>query len=117
MHLPGQHVVYFADDLTASQLAAKAERSRSTLMAYFLYNEQHEDGHQYLYQQFPTYYVWKSATGTWALRQRGFSIGRMYHCSPVSGERYYLRLLLTVVRGAKSFADLYEVEGVRYSTY
>ena len=49
VHLPGQHVVYFADDLTASQLAAKAERSRSTLIAYFLYNEQYEDGYQYLY--------------------------------------------------------------------
>ena len=41
----------------------------------------------------------------------------MYYCSPVSGERYYLRLLLTVVRGTKSFTDLYEVEGVRYPTY
>jgi hypothetical protein len=41
----------------------------------------------------------------------------MYHCSPVSGERYYLRLLLTVVRGPRSFTDLYFVEGVRYPTY
>jgi hypothetical protein len=41
----------------------------------------------------------------------------MYYCSPVSGERYYLRLLLTVVCGLRSFADLYLVEGVRYPMY
>jgi hypothetical protein len=41
----------------------------------------------------------------------------MYHYSPISGEKYYLRLLLTVVRGSRSFTDLYFVEGVRYPTY
>ena len=52
-----------------------------------------------------------------APRQRGYSIGRIYHCSPVSGERYYLRLLLTVIPGPQSFDDLYIVDGVRYPTY
>ena len=41
----------------------------------------------------------------------------MYHCSPVSGERYYLRLLLTTVPGPRSFTDLYMVDGVRHPTY
>jgi hypothetical protein len=40
----------------------------------------------------------------------------MYYYSPVSGKQYYLRLLLTVIRGPRSFADLYLVEGVRYLT-
>jgi hypothetical protein len=53
----------------------------------------------------------------WKRRERGYSIGRIYHCSPVSGERFYLRLLLTVVRGPRSFNELYLVEGVRYPTY
>jgi hypothetical protein len=47
----------------------------------------------------------------------GKTIGRMYHCSPVSGERYYLRLLLTVVCGPRSFTDLYFFDDVRYPTY
>jgi hypothetical protein len=41
----------------------------------------------------------------------------MYYYSPISGERFYLRLLLTSVRGPRSFADLYVVRGVRYATY
>jgi len=30
------------------------------------------------------------------------------------GERYYLRLLLTVVRGARSFEDLRTVDGIQH---
>jgi hypothetical protein len=41
----------------------------------------------------------------------------MYHCNPISGERYYLRLLLTTVRGPRSFNELYNVRNVRYPTY
>ena len=39
VHLPGQHTIYFADNLTVSQVATKAERTRSKLMAFFLYNK------------------------------------------------------------------------------
>jgi hypothetical protein len=119
IHLQGQHTVYFADNLTVSQLAAKAERTRSKLMAFFLYNEQCADGREYLYSEFPAHFTWKAKTCTWVRRQRleGVTIGRMYHCSPVAGERYYLRLLLTTVRGPQSFMDLYQVRGVHYPTY
>jgi hypothetical protein len=35
----------------------------------------------------------------------------------MAGEKFYLRLLLTVERGAKSYKALYEYKGVRYPTY
>jgi PIF1-like helicase/Helitron helicase-like domain at N-terminus len=119
VHLEGQHTVYFSDNLTAVQLAEKATRTRSTLMAFFLYNEQNEDGRGLLYSQFPANYTWVAKTCEWKVRERlnGVVIGRIYHCSPVSGERYYLRLLLTTVTGPRSFAELYVVDGVRYPTY
>jgi hypothetical protein len=117
VHLPGQHTVYFADDLAPEQVAAKAANARSTLMAFFEYNATHEDGRQYLYHEFPQHYVWKPDRRVWVKRQRGYCIGRMYHCNPVSGERYYLRLLLTAIRGPQSFEELYIVNGVRYPTY
>ena len=119
VYLPGQHPVYFSSDLTASQLADKAERARSMLMAFFLYNEQFTDGRSYLYADFPAHFTWKAKTGTWAKRKRleGLTIGRMYHCNPISGERYYLRLLLTTVQGPRSFDELYSVDSVRYPTY
>lgn len=41
----------------------------------------------------------------------------MYHCNPFAGERYYLRLLLTVVRGARSFEHLRMVEVISHPTF
>jgi hypothetical protein len=117
IHLPGQHTVYFTDDLLPEQVAVRAASARSTLMGFFEYNATHEDGRRYLYHEFPQHYVWKADRKVWVPRQRGYSIGRIYHCSPVSGERYYLRLLLTVVPGPQSFEELYFVDGVRCPTY
>jgi hypothetical protein len=119
VHLQGEQTVYFPDDISATDLARRTAAARSTLMAFFEYNTLHEDGRPYLYTDFPAQFTWDRKDRTWKPRQRGKGrrIGRMYHCSPVSGERYYLRLLLTVVRGPRSFADLYSVEGVRYPTY
>ena len=86
-------------------------------MAFFEYNATHDDGRQYLYHEFPQHYTWKPKERVWVKRQRGYYIGRIYYYSPVSGERYYLRLLLTVVRGPRSFEELFVVDGVRYPTY
>ena len=119
VHLKGMHSVYFSEDLSASQLASKMENTRSLLMAFFLYNERFADGRQYLYSEFPAHFAWKQDIRMWKARQRGkgTTIGRMFHCNPVSGERYYLRLLLTSVRGPRSFEELYIVNGVRHASY
>jgi hypothetical protein len=41
----------------------------------------------------------------------------MYFASPAQRERFYLRMLLTVVTGATSFQDLRTVNGTAYATY
>ncbi|KAI9116938.1 hypothetical protein K1719_011937 [Acacia pycnantha] len=53
----------------------------------------------------------------WKLRERGFSVGRLGHCTPSQGELYYLRLLLTKVRGAKHYASIRTVNNVVYPTF
>jgi len=44
-------------------------------------------------------------------------VGRMYSASPFQRERYYLRLLLTAIRGATSFVNLRTVDGMVYPTF
>jgi hypothetical protein len=73
------------------------EASTTNLLEFFRYNAQHADGRQYRYPDFPQHFVYKEKK--WRPRKRGFAIGRMYQCSPAHGERFYLRLLLTVQRG------------------
>lgn len=41
----------------------------------------------------------------------------MFSASPKSGERFYLRMRLTVVRGATCFEDLRRVNGILYPTF
>ena len=41
----------------------------------------------------------------------------MYYYNPVAGERFYLRLLLTAVRGPTSFEYLRTVAGTLYPTF
>ena len=117
VHLENEQVVYFTDDLDEHQIANRRDRACSTLMGYFEYNRLHTSGRHLLYSEFPSYYTWNSKDRKWQPRQKGRSIGRMYYCSPLAGERYYLRLLLTVVRGPQSFTDLYRHNGIAYPTY
>ncbi|KAI9115686.1 hypothetical protein K1719_013355 [Acacia pycnantha] len=42
---------------------------------------------------------------------------RIGHCTPAQGELYYLRLLLTKVRGAKTYTDIRTVNTVVYPTF
>ena len=58
------------------------------------------------YQDFPYHFVWHKDMKTWIKRLKGFSLGRMYFVPPTLGERFYLRTLLTVSRGPRSFTDL-----------
>ncbi|KAI9073384.1 hypothetical protein K1719_044663 [Acacia pycnantha] len=53
----------------------------------------------------------------WKIRERGFSVGRIGHCTPAQGELYYLCLLLTKVRGAKTYTDIRTVNTVVYPTF
>ena len=81
------------------------------MTAYFKANAQFPEAREVLYQDFPSKFVWLDKQHKWKLRQRGFSIGRMYYAHPNSGERFYLHTLLTAVKGATSFQDLLSIDG------
>ncbi|XP_073121556.1 uncharacterized protein [Henckelia pumila] len=70
-----------------------------------------------LYVEFPEYYVWDNQTKSWYERKKRRVIGRVNAANPVEGERYYLRLLLSHVRGPISFDYLLMVNGKRYFTF
>ena len=117
IHLEGEQTVSFPAGATTEQIQERMGSARSTLMAFFEYNRLNEDGWQLLYHEFPTKYVFDKKERIWRPRQRGQAIGRMYHCNPFQGEKYYLRMLLTVVRGPTSFDYLKIVHGQQYSSY
>lgn len=101
VHLPGQHMVRFSIDDDPATLRERASHEQTTLTAFFRANaDQGELGdfaRQCTYPEFPQKFVYKNRR--WKIRQAQFSLGRMVFVPPTAGERFYLRLLLTVVKG------------------
>lgn len=112
VHLPNQQIVQFEDE---EDLQDVLDRSESTkLTEFFKLCSKHE---QLKYIDVPKYFVWKK--GTWVTRKRNSdkSISRIYAVSPMEGERFYLRMLLNIVVGPKSFEDVRTYRGIIHSTF
>ena len=110
IHLPGQHMITFNPDENLNTIMNRASRERTTLTAYFEANadtgEVGLEARKITYQEFPQHFTWNGTEKKWSIRQSDPAIGRMFFVPPTGGERFYLRTLLTVVKGAKSFDDL-----------
>ena len=118
VHLEGGQIVYFNPKLTKEAVQERIENARSTLMAFFAYNKQHTDGRQWLYQEFPAHFTYDQGRCTWHRRKNNtMAVGRLYHCNPTAGEKFYVRLLLTSVRGLQSFTHLRTVNRVEHKTF
>jgi hypothetical protein len=100
VHLPDEHTVTYRDEQNAQHVIDMALRKDSILMAFFKAAQNIPSASNLLYQEMPDSHVWNEKKHTWGVRQRGDpAIGRMVFVHPNAGERYFLRLLLTTVRG------------------
>lgn len=113
VHLENGQRVYFNEE-NALDLAENPRHT--TLTAFFYLNQWDEFARTLFYSDIPTHYTWQ-ANKTWRRRQRGTAVGRLYTVHPNNRECFYLRLLLTKVRGPTSFEDLRTVDGQICSTY
>lgn len=117
VHLPNEQLIVFNPDAQLDVIAEQAQRKVTTLMGFFTANRDNIPGaRHYTYQEFPQHFVWKDRKA-WAPRKKGFAYGRMYFVPPIAGEKFYLRMLLTVAKGPTSFADLRMVEGNELPTF
>ncbi|XP_076919580.1 uncharacterized protein LOC143580443 [Bidens hawaiensis] len=94
LHLPNQHMVRFRDDDIMSEIAR-----------------------QYFYKDFPKHFTWNGGSRRWNRRKQRPQRGRIVSANPAEGERYYLRLLLSNIKGPTSFEDLRTLNGVTYPTF
>ncbi|XP_076927855.1 uncharacterized protein LOC143591556 [Bidens hawaiensis] len=89
VHLPNKQMVRFRDDDIMSEAVDRERNKKTMLTAFFETNRLDE------------------------MPQRG----RLVSANPAEGERYYLHLLLSNVKGPTSFEDLCTVNGVKYPTF
>jgi hypothetical protein len=71
----------------------------------------------HVYQDIPLHFTWDRKNKIWRRRRRDGSIGRIYFVSPTAGERFYLRTLLTTVKGPTSYENLRTFDSVLHPSF
>jgi hypothetical protein len=117
LHLPNKQMVRFRDDDLMSDIVERERNGRTMLIAFFERNRGFEDSRQYLYKEIPQHFIWNSTTRHWIPRIQNPQRGRIVLANPAEGERFYLRILLSNVKGSTSFEDLRTVNGEEYATF
>ncbi|POS88240.1 hypothetical protein EPUL_000064 [Erysiphe pulchra] len=107
-HLAGRHRVAFSSNMTEQQIEMAVQTQSSAFIDWMEYNDAHADSRDLLYSNIPMHYTYVKHRG-WHMRRKGHTIGRLPVAVPRQGEHFYLRSLLTVKRGARSYRDLAHV--------
>ncbi|XP_071727902.1 uncharacterized protein [Rutidosis leptorrhynchoides] len=84
---------------------------------WFELNKRDENARQFTYSKISIHYVWNQDAKEWIPRKQRRCIGRIVYSNPASGERYYLRMLLNIVKGPQSFEDIRSVNGILHPTF
>ena len=116
LHLPNEQMIVYNEDQSIADVLDRDETTQ--LIAWWILNQADPRANELLYHEVPKYYTYKKKK--WERRQRniaadeddGGPLSSMIGRIPVVGlniytkEKFFLRLLLYHVRGAKSFEDL-----------
>ncbi|XP_017255741.1 uncharacterized protein LOC108225401 [Daucus carota subsp. sativus] len=111
-HLPGQKNCTFRANEPLERVVDREKERLSKLEAFFVLNRFDATARCYTYDEIPQHYVWNDTERRWNPRKSGKQIGRLSYTHHSSGEVWYLRMLLTKVRGPTSFEDIRTVNGV-----
>nr|XP_027127530.1 uncharacterized protein LOC113743677 [Coffea arabica] len=119
LHLQNCQSMSFTPDQDLRDVIRNKYTKRTMLTEFFYMNSVDELA-QHLkctYKEFPEHFVWYPGRKKWEPRKQKDCIGRIVTAGIKEGERYFLRLLLTHVKGPKSFEDLKTVNGTYVNTF
>ena len=118
IHLEDQQTIYFNAEDDIDEVLERGGSKVTRLTAWFEANRKYEAARSVTYQNFPRGWVYNEKKKVWGPRKQGPpAIGRLFFASPAQGERFYLRMLLTIVTGATSFPHLRTVNGTVHNTF
>ena len=116
-HLFGEKTIYFTDHSSMENVLEKASVTESMFTAWLQANALYAEARELTYGQFVTKFVYNKKKRTWTPRKRGFTIGRLIWVPPTTGELFHLRLMLTVVKGPRTYEDIRRVGDVLYDSF
>ncbi|XP_024009318.1 uncharacterized protein LOC112084420 [Eutrema salsugineum] len=116
-HLPNQQMVIYNEDDPGDEVINRVSVGTSKFIAWMECNDMYELARTLTYAQFPTRFVWNNTKRIWTPRSRRVALGRITYVPIGAGEAYYLRLLLNLVKGPRSFDDIKTVNKVLHSSF
>ncbi|XP_071688293.1 uncharacterized protein [Rutidosis leptorrhynchoides] len=113
-----QHSIIFDEEDLIENVLDQPSVNTSQFLEWMKCNQNCEEARQLTYVEFPTMFVWNKQTRKWTNRKRFTgSIGRIHHVPPITGELFYLGILLNKVKGPTSYEDIRTVDGKVCSTF
>lgn len=116
-HLVGEKMIYFTDHSRMENVLENASVTESMFTAWLQANQDFEAARELTYGQFVTKFVYNRKDRIWKPRKRGFTIGRLIWVPPTTGELFYLRLMLIVVKGPRTYEEIRKVGDVQFHCF
>lgn len=118
VHLPNENYITYSAGANMVDVLSQTYLRRTMLTEWFATNLQNPDARNLTYPDFPTKWRWDDKSRSWLPRKsREKRIGRLYYVHPLAGDRYYLRMLLLIVKGAFSYECLRTYNNIVYSSF
>lgn len=116
-HLVGEKCIYFTDHASMENVLEKASVTESMFTAWLQANQEYAAARELTYGQFVSKFVYSKKDRVWTPRKRGFTIGRLIWVPPTTGELFHLRMMLTVVKGPRTYEEIRKVGEIQYQTF
>ncbi|XP_020081827.1 uncharacterized protein LOC109705509 [Ananas comosus] len=117
VHLPMMNNVTYHESQNLLDVLNRCNVEKTMFIEWMAINSKYDDACELTYAEFPTKWVWHSTEKVWTKRKRGNRIGRIVYIHPNAGELYFLRMLLTKVKGPKNYTEIRNIDGVVHETY
>ncbi|XP_052155488.1 uncharacterized protein LOC127773464 [Oryza glaberrima] len=118
VHLPFENNVIFTEDDDLEEVIEDPNSSTTKLTAWLEANRENPSARQLTYIEFPEHWTWHNQGKYWDGRHGSQRrIGCIAYVNPSQGEACYLRMLLHIVKGPRSFAEIRTISGHEYPTF
>ncbi|GKV43081.1 hypothetical protein SLEP1_g50419 [Rubroshorea leprosula] len=116
-HLEDKKYVIYKDNDDIEEVLNKVDSKRTMFEAWLEASRKFDFARELIYAKFPTQFVYNEQTHEWTKRKKGFAIGRIANVPPGIGEEYYLRILLNIQRGCRSYEDIRTINGIVFPNF
>ena len=116
-HLENENPIIYPENANLDNILQWPGIKDAKFTEWMKTNEAFEDARELTYAEFPTKWAWHQNVKQWKRRKGRKCIGRVYSAHPSSGDRFYLRMLLNIVKCPRNFKEIMTVKNITYPTY